>query len=546
MTTAAIPGARVAATPGGSVAPGWEAAADLVVVGGGVAGLAAAIEATRSGLSVLVLSKDAAGTATQYAQGGMAVALGEDVEAHVRDTIVAGAGLCDEAAVRSIVGAGADALSVLTGIGARFDSGADGSMARTREGGHSVGRIVHAGGDATGREIQRALSSAAPATVNGATVLDVLVGDRGVAGVLVSLSPDDLHANLGVVHAPAVLIATGGTGMLYSASTNPSGATADGLALALRAGADVADVEFVQFHPTVLFRPGGRGRLPLVSEAVRGEGARLVDADGRSIMAGVHPLGDLAPRDVVSRAIAARLAESGADHVFLDARSVPDMALRFPTVTAACLAQDVDPTEQPIPVAPAAHYACGGVVTDEYGRTCVAGLHAAGEVARTGLHGANRLASNSLLEGVVLGTRVARSARDRVSVRSLTSGDPCARHRAPRLDRDVLQSAMTRHVGVVRDDTGLREAAAIVGAAVPRELTSTHDVEDAALTLLASATASAALARTETRGAHTRADHPRSDDAQRRSTVFRLADDGSLAIVRNARSADQVGPIGVS
>ncbi|MGB7362237.1 MAG: L-aspartate oxidase [Rhodococcus sp. (in: high G+C Gram-positive bacteria)] len=510
----------------------WEASADLVIVGGGVAGLTAAIEATARGLRVLVVAKDAGspggagGTSTQYAQGGMAVAFGDDVEAHARDTVAAGAGLCDEAAVRSIVGAGAEAFEGLSAIGARFDTGANGVIARTREGGHSIGRIVHAGGDATGREIQRALSASAPATVVGAAALDIVVGPHGAAGVVVALTGDSLAANVGVVHAPAVLIATGGSGMLYSASTNPAGATADGVALALRAGATIADVEFVQFHPTVLFSPGGRGRLPLVSEAVRGEGAHLIDLSGEPIMAGVHPMGDLAPRDVVSRAIACRLAESGADHVLLDARGVANMRGRFPTVTRACLELGVDPSESRIPVAPAAHYACGGIVTDTDGRTAVPGLYAAGEVARTGLHGANRLASNSLLEGVVVGTRVARVAAERRGVP--TTGDPVIPTSARRLDRTLIQTTMTRDVGVVRDEAGLARSAEVIDSAAVRPLESLRDVEDAAMTLLASATIDAALLRPETRGAHTRLDQPHTDNRYRRSTVFRLSPHGTV------------------
>ncbi|WP_082517914.1 MULTISPECIES: L-aspartate oxidase [unclassified Rhodococcus (in: high G+C Gram-positive bacteria)] len=511
--------------------PAWEADADLVVVGGGVAGLAAAIEATRLGMRVLVVGKDIEGTSTQYAQGGVAIATGDDVEAHVRDTLTAGAGLCDEAAVRSIVGAGSDAFDTLVALGATFDHGRDGQVSRTREGGHSVSRIVHAGGDATGREIQRALSSTAPATVGGATALQVVVGPEGAAGVVVSLGGTTPGVDVGIVRAPAVLIATGGNGMLYAASTNPSGATADGVALALRAGASIADVEFVQFHPTVLFSPGGRGRLPLVSEAVRGEGARLTDLDGRSIMQGVHPMGDLAPRDVVSRTIARQLAASGADHVLLDARPVRDMHRRFPTVTAACLDMGVDPSESPIPVAPAAHYACGGVVTDTDGRTSVPGLFAAGEVARTGLHGANRLASNSLLEGVVLGTRVARAARARLGTPVV--GEPTELGDLRRLDRDVLQATMTRDVGVVRDADGLRRASAVLDSAQTRPVTSVRDVEDAAMTMLASATVRAAALRTETRGAHTRLDHVDSDPAQRRSRAFRLSEDGDIVLVRH-------------
>lgn len=494
----------------------WRADTDLVVVGGGIAGLTAAVDATAAGLRVLVVCKDAVDTATRYAQGGIAISDGLDIDAHVADTLNAGAGLCDPAAVRSIVSAGPAALAALVDRGAAFDRAADGSLSRTREGGHSTGRIVHAGGDATGDEIQRALSAAAPATLTGATAVRVLTGTTGVRGLLLATAD-----GMGVVHAPAVLLATGGSGMLYASSTNPAGSTGDGIALALHAGAEIADVEFVQFHPTALFVPGGRGRLPLVSEAVRGEGARLVDLHGRSITEGVHPLGDLAPRDVVSRAIARRLADTGTDHVLLDATGVAHVHRRFPTVTAACLALGVDPAREPVPVAPAAHYACGGIVTDSRGRTAVPGLYAAGEVARTGLHGANRLASNSLLEGAVVGARVAVAARERIGVQGVPNADDRVPP-APRLTRAVLQSIMTRWVGVVRDADGLSSAAEVIAGAPVLPIGEIAHLEDASMTLLASAVVAAAAARTETRGAHTRSDHPDIDDGQRRSTHFRL------------------------
>lgn len=265
----------------------WEDHADLVVVGGGVAGLTAARAASRRGARVLTVSKGGpTDTATQYAQGGIAVVapVGDSVDAHVADTLAAGGGLCDEDAVRSIVTAGPDAVTALRDLGAVFDTAGDGDIARTREGGHSTRRIIHAGGDATGAEVQRALGEAGLPVLFGAAAARVLTDARGVTGLLVL---DE--RGYGVVHAPAVLLATGGLGQLYACSTNPPGATADGIALALAAGAGVADLEFVQFHPTVLFAEGGTGRRPLISEAVRGEGARLVDSRGRSITEGVHP-----------------------------------------------------------------------------------------------------------------------------------------------------------------------------------------------------------------------------------------------------------------
>ncbi|MGX7725711.1 L-aspartate oxidase [Rhodococcus sp. 5G237] len=504
----------------------WEDHADLVVVGGGVAGLTAARAASRRGARVLTVSKGGpTDTATQYAQGGIAVVapVGDSVDAHVADTLAAGGGLCDGDAVRSIVTAGPDAVTALRDLGAVFDTGGDGDIARTREGGHSTRRIIHAGGDATGAEVQRALGAAGLPVLFGAAAARVLTDARGVTGLLVLDG-----RGFGIVHTPAVLLATGGLGQLYACSTNPPGATADGIALALAAGAGVADLEFVQFHPTVLFAEGGTGRRPLISEAVRGEGARLVDSRGRSITDGVHPLGDLAPRDVVSRAIAERLTALGEDHVYLDARHLDGFATRFPTITAMCAEAGLDPARDLLPVAPAAHYSCGGVVTDVHGRTRIPGLYAAGEVARTGLHGANRLASNSLLEGLVLGERAGVAAAiERTGMRVETDGIPVVA--ATVCDRAVLQQLMTRHALVVRDADGLSAAAVeLDDASVATPCADADRLEDAALTVTARALLLAAQRRTESRGCHTRSDHPDTDPAQAHSLELRL-DDGELS-----------------
>ena len=331
----------------------------------------------------------------------------DSVDQHVADTVAAGAGLCDPDAVRSIVADGYRAVAELVDDGARFDEAAPGQWALTREGGHSRRRIIHAGGDATGAEVQRALDTAAARLDirRNHVALELLQADGAVTGVLV-LNDD----GLGIVHAPSVILATGGLGHLYTATTNPEGSTGDGVALAMWAGLPVSDLEFIQFHPTMLFDGDAGGRRPLITEAVRGEGAILIDRQGNSVTAGVHPMGDLAPRDVVAAAIDARLALTGDPCVYLDARGIDGFKRRFPTVTAACRAAGIDPTREPIPVVPGAHYSCGGVVTDVYGRTELAGLFAAGEVARTGLHGANRLASNSLLEGLVVGGRAGTAA----------------------------------------------------------------------------------------------------------------------------------------
>ncbi|OBA74685.1 L-aspartate oxidase [Mycobacterium sp. 1554424.7] len=514
--------------------PDWTHAADVVVVGTGVAGLAAALAAHRAGRSVVVLSKaDQAkgGTATHYAQGGIAVVLPDNddsVEAHVTDTLAAGAGLCDPDAVYSIVADGYRAVSELVGDGARFDEDSPGRWDVTREGGHSRRRIVHAGGDATGAEVQRALDHAA-ARLDiraGHVALRVLHNDAEVTGVL--LGGVDGY---GIISAPSVILASGGLGHLYGATTNPEGSTGDGVALALWAGVPVSDLEFIQFHPTMLFGGQSGGRRPLVTEAIRGEGAILLDSQGNSVTAGVHPMGDLAPRDVVAAAIDARLRETGDPCVFLDARGIAGFEARFPTVTAACRDAGIDPVRQPIPVVPGAHYSCGGVVADVYGQTELPGLYAAGEVARTGMHGANRLASNSLLEGLVVGGRAGKAA----AAHALAAGrpravapEPVAHTAAPRGD---LHRAMSRDASVVRDAAGLNRLSDKLSGAPVRRVAGRRDFEDVALTLAARAVTAGALARTESRGCHHRAEYPDAAPEQARSSVLRLADDHNSVLV---------------
>lgn len=490
----------------------WRARADVVVIGTGVAGLTAALAAHRRGSSVMVLNK-AGRPATFYAQGGIAVVMpasDDSVDAHVSDTLAAGAGLCDPDAVRSIVADGYAAVAELVGEGAHFDETAPGRWAFTREGGHSRRRIIHAGGDATGAEVQRTLDHAAASldVRHNHVALEILHGTDGVSGVLVANGD-----GLGIVESPAVIVATGGLGHLYRATTNPKGSTGDGVALALWAGVPVSDVEFIQFHPTMLYSGDRAGRCPLISEALRGEGAKLVDRRGQPVTAGVHPLGDLAPRDVVAAAIEARLRSSGDAWVYLDARHIAGVESRFPTVTAACRAAGIDLTAEPIPVVPGAHYSCGGVVTDVYGRTQLPGLFAAGEVARTGMHGANRLASNSLLEGLVVGGRAGHAA----AARAVEAGRP--RVATPEVEkrlvlpRKPLQEAMTRHAAVVRDGTGLQELLRVLDGAALCRIDSRSGLEGAALTATAGAVATAALLRTESRGCHHRADFPETDPA---------------------------------
>ncbi len=514
--------------------PSWTDTADVVVIGTGAAGLAAALAAHRAGRSVVVLSKadrKRGATATHYAQGGIAVVLpGNDdsVEAHVADTLAAGAGLCEADAVCSIVADGYRAVSELVGDGARFDESVPGRWALTREGGHSRRRIVHAGGDATGAEVQRALDQAA-AMLDIRTshvALRVLHDGTAVTGVLVGNAD-----GYGVISAPSVILASGGLGQLYAATTNPEGSTGDGIALALWAGVAVSDLEFIQFHPTMLFDGRTGGRRPLVTEAIRGEGAILLDSQGNSVTAGVHPMGDLAPRDVVAAAIDARLKATGDPCVFLDARAINGFETRFPTVTAACRAVGIDPVRQPIPVVPGAHYSCGGVVTDVYGQTGLPGLFAAGEVARTGMHGANRLASNSLLEGLVVGGRAGKAAAAHAAAagRVEASAPEPVVHTAPA--RGDLQRAMSRDASVVRDDAGLNRLSDELSRVPVRAIASRWDFEDVALALAARAVTAAALARTESRGCHHRAEYPDAAPEQARSSVLRLADDKSSVLV---------------
>ncbi|MEU4658028.1 L-aspartate oxidase [Streptomyces sp. NPDC023723] len=548
-------------------APGWSIDADVVVVGSGVAGLTAALRCEAAGLRTVVVTKarlDAG--STRWAQGGIAAALGEgDTPGqHLDDTLVAGAGLCDEEAVRILVTEGPDAVHRLIATGAHFDAAADGALELTREGGHHRRRIAHAGGDATGAEISRALVEAVRArtipTVENALVLDLLTDAEGhTAGVTLHVMGEGQHDGVGAVHAPAVVLATGGMGQVFSATTNPSVSTGDGVALALRAGAEVSDLEFVQFHPTVLFLgPDAEGQQPLVSEAVRGEGAHLVDAAGTRFMLGRHELAELAPRDIVAKAITRRMLEQRAEHMYLDARHFgPAMwETRFPTILAACRAHGIDPVTEPIPVSPAAHYASGGIRTDSTGRTTVPGLYACGETACTGVHGANRLASNSLLEGLVYAERIAADLAARKASGTLTPRTPHtpapARDPHPLLPpeaRFTLQRIMTEGAGVLRSAESLTRAADRLQHLhdQAREALDQHGKttepgvdtwETTNLLCVASALLTAAALRTETRGCHWREDTPdRDDDTWRRHIVVRLNPDRTLA-VHTTQTAD--------
>ena len=494
---------------------------DVLVLGAGVAGLSTALAAARAGLSVTLLTKAPLGaSATRYAQGGVAAALAppDSPELHFSDTVSAGGGLCDPDAVRVLCAEGPGRVRALFAVGAVFDR-EGGALALAREGGHSLARVVHAGGDATGAEVERALVAAVRAAgvevAEGWLALDLVLSGMRVTGVATRSPEGDLRT----IAARHVVLASGGAGQLFSVTTNPLVSTGDGVAMALRAGAAVADLEFMQFHPTALHDPGMP--RPLLSEALRGEGAVLRDEAGVAFMVGEHPLGDLAPRDVVARAIASRLAERGLDHLWLDATGIAGFPDRFPTIWSACRAAGLDPTRDWLPVAPAAHYLCGGVVTDLDGASSLPGLWACGEVACTGVHGANRLASNSLLEGLVFGHRVVAAVvagRDGPDQTGAMRGVPAATLRslpAPvarqerRLEggglRERLQRTMTLHAGVRRAAAGLAAAARELAAIEAQA----EDPEILNLAVVGQALVAAASAREESRGAHHRLDFPR-------------------------------------
>ncbi|TCC54263.1 L-aspartate oxidase [Kribbella pittospori] len=496
---------------------------DVVVIGDGVAGLSTALglAATRD---VLLLS--AGSGSTPWAQGGVAAAYGDDDPLdHAHDTDVAGAGFCDPRNLRALVEEGPQRLAELIALGARFDRDPDGSLSRTLEGGHDRPRVVHAGGDASGAEVHRTLRDALRLsdvrTVTGRAV-GLIKSDSGhIVGVLVE---DD--AGVSQVDSRAVVLATGGIGNAYLASTNPATVRGDGIALALNAGASLVDMEFVQFHPTALFTGNSSGQMPLVTEAVRGEGAVLRDLRGRRIMADVHPRADLAPRDVVARAIEATMRRDGCDHVWLDARSIPEDTIRrrFPTVLASCAQIGVDMRSEQIPVAPAEHFLCGGVRTNRDGATDVPGLYAVGEVAASGVHGANRLASNSLLEGMVFGRRVATALTLDLppATMSRSSSLTLAEDREPERIRAIL----TEHAGIRRDGAGLQMAA--------DEL---ETLGDGPLATTARAVIAAAITREDSRGCHWRSDYPQRDERWNQHVVVRLDEEGRPAVRHLHQSA---------
>ena len=505
----------------------WRRECDVVIVGTGAAGLSVLRPVALAGLRVEAVTRGAlTDSATDWAQGGLAAVWdgADTLTAHADDTLVAGAGLCDPEVVADVVAAAPGAIRDLTALGARFDLAADGDLDLHREGGHSARRIVHAGGDASGHELERTLSEAAAwlardgVRVNEHTrLVDVLTDGSGAACGVRVLSPD---GDVGEILAPAVVLATGGAGQVWSMTSNPAGATGDGIAAALRAGAEVRDLEFTQFHPTLLWidpdrrRPGDRGVL--ISEAVRGEGAVLRDPAGRRVMRGVHPQEDLAPRDVVSAAMHAHMRRHGFDHLLLDATGFGERVWEhhFPSILRLCRERGVDPVSRQIPVRPGAHYLCGGVAADLDGRTGVPGLYAVGETAATGLHGANRLASNSLIEAVIAGGRCGRLLA--TTEAPAHSGRPVPRRWVPLVDALELagvQVAMDAWAGVSRDAAGLgRAASALDGVAMTATL-GPATLDATSVHAVATAVTLAAEARTESRGCHRRGDHPEPEAA---------------------------------
>lgn len=517
---------------------------EVIVVGSGIAGLVTALHAVDHGCRVTLVTKDVLEHAnTRYAQGGIAGVMFEDdrIEDHIRDTLTAGAGLSDPVAVRVLAEEGPARIRELVDLGVAFDRDARGEFVKGLEAAHSYPRILHSGGDATGTAIEKALVARLRASVvrvvEHAFLVDLVVRDERVRGVelLIGDGPDQLGRRE-TIEAEVVVLATGGAGELYAHTTNPPVATGDGIAAALRAGAAVSDLEFFQFHPTIL----GVGEAFLVSEAVRGEGATLIDETGRRFAFDAHPDGELAPRDIVARAIARQMELQDGRPVFLDAtmlRPTYDerrdfLARRFPTIDRAVRDRGLDWARDPIPVTPAAHYLMGGVTTDLFGRTSLPGLYAVGEAARTGVHGANRLASNSLLEGAVFGARAGDAiASDLASGRwpaavaaRLASAPQLVDGSSPAFTRKALQELMWEDAGLVRDETGLRHAASVLAAwrSIPRTPLTEAEFEDENLLLVAQQAVTAALARRESVGAHFRRDSASAPETARASSAARV------------------------
>lgn len=504
---------------------------DVVIVGGGLAGLFCALKLAPRPVTLITAAPLGQGASSAWAQGGIAAAIGEGdtPAAHVADTIAAGAGIVDESVARLIAGEASGRIEDLLGYGVPFDRDLAGRLALSREAAHSARRIVRVRGDLAGAKIMHALVAAIHTTptirvIAGWPLEDLVMDGRSVTGISARCGSARM-----VVPARAVVLATGGIGQLYGVTTNPAEARGDGLAAAARAGAVLADTEFVQFHPTAI--DIGRDPAPLATEALRGEGALLINAAGERFMPALHPDAELGPRDVVARGVFCEIAAGRG--ALLDARAAIGRRFEalFPTVHASCIAAGIDPATQPIPIAPAAHYHMGGVMTDANGRTTLGGLWACGEVASTGAHGANRLASNSLLEAVVFAARVAGDIAGSVPAAGVEMPRAVSALPAPAARDDgaaiqALRRRMSRDVGVVRNGADLAAAAAHF-AAIEADPTGSHRLRSmASVALLVSA---AALARTESRGAQARTDHPDADPAFARRTFITLEEARALA-----------------
>jgi L-aspartate oxidase len=499
-----------------------------IILGAGIAGLFTALKLAPMPSIVLAGTRPGMSGSSAWAQGGIAAAMGEgdSWQSHAHDTMVAGAGLCDPAIVDLVAREAPDRIQDLVALGAPFDRASDGSLALAREAAHSLPRIVHVKGDGAGAAISatlaaRAHEAGAITLLEGFHAVELAIENGRVTGLFAraGLGPD---ARLILFRARAVVLATGGLGALYAVTTNPLEARGEGLGMAARAGAVIADPEFVQFHPTAI--DIGRDPAPLATEALRGEGAVLVNARGERFMTAIHKDAELAPRDVVARAIHRQIVSG--QKVFLDCRTAigAHFADHFPTVYGACRSAGIDPATQLIPVAPAAHYHMGGIASDAQGRSSLPGLWVVGECAATGLHGANRLASNSLLEGLVFGARVADDVRGELMAGPLRGAPPAPPRFASPAPPHVLRSAMSRDVALERNEQGLRSALDVIARL------QTTSPEPALLNMIAAAklVTAAALARQESRGGHWRSDYPQTDETGAR-TFMTLADADRIA-----------------
>lgn len=529
---------------------------DFLIIGSGVAGLSCALELAPHG-RVAVLTKEKIGTgSTQWAQGGIAAVLApeplDSAALHLSDTMDAGAGLCDRDAVKVLVEEGPRRVRQLIARGAHFDTEPSGELKLTREAAHSARRIVHAQGDSTGREVQRSLTaevlrSEGIEVFEDTLTVDLLISENRCRG---ALALDENSGELILFCGLATIVATGGIGALYKVTTNPPVLTGDGMAMAYRAGGELMDMEFVQFHPTS-FAKGPEYPKFLISEAVRGEGAILLNANGERFMPRYHEDAELAPRDVVSRAIAWEIHKTGTDWVFLDLTSNTEqqIAARFPTIYSTCVAYGINPAKEPVPVSPAVHYMMGGIRTDLNGATNVPGLLACGECACTGVHGANRLASNSMLEGLVFGIRTVRAARDMKEQFKNSSCDFSVDGTAPApVDnapdeigkaRALLRELMWQHAGLVRDAAGLQNALQTLNQLqnrFGRPQAARDAIELANMIAVGRLITQAALTREESRGAHFRSDFPQTDNVHWQRHVILQQENGQPNVATTAIS----------